>query len=496
MLKPDPAELPLEIYTVDSVRQLDRAAIDGGIKGYALMTRAAESALDAARSRFPETRRWQVVCGSGNNAGDGYVLARLAAQQGIAVSVVAVSAPENLRGDAESAYGDFFASGGSIGPWDGSLDAEADLLFDALLGSGLSRDVDGDIAAAVDAINAHPAPVVALDIPTGLHGDTGRVLGRAVRADLTVTFVGLKSGLFLNDGPAHTGAIVCAGLGIPAELHTGVRPGMRRLTSDLIRRRLPRRHRTAHKGDFGHLVIVGGGPGMPGAARLAGEAALRAGAGRVSLAVHPVNVPAIVAGRPELMCHGTEDPGALLPLIAAADVVALGPGLGTGAWSRALFDAVLDSGKPLVIDADGLNLLAAATVRHDDWVLTPHPGEAARLIGCSAADVQRDRLKALGQLVGRFGGTVVLKGAGTLVSASDGPPWLCTAGNPGMAAAGMGDVLTGVVAALRAQGLAPEPAATVGVQLHAQAGDRAACQGERGMLAGDLMGPLRELVNP
>jgi len=492
----DPNGLPVEIYSVDAVRQIDRAAIDGGIKGYVLMTRAAEGALNAARARYPDTRRWQVICGSGNNAGDGYVLARLAAQQGIAVSVLAVSAPDQLTGDAESAYMDFFASGGSLGLWEGSLDEQADLLFDALLGSGLSRDVDGAIAAAVDAINAHPAPVVALDIPTGLHGDSGRVLGHAVRADLTVTFVGLKSGLLLRDGPAHTGELAYFGLGIPAGLRESIAPSMRRIGYATIRASLAPRPRAAHKGDFGHLLIVGGGQGMPGAARLAGEAALRAGAGKVSLAVHPSNAGHIVAGRPELMCHGITDADGLSRLLAAADVVALGPGLGTTEWARSLYDAVMTSGRPLIVDADGLNLLSVSPSRRDDWVLTPHPGEAGRLLGCGSAEVQDDRTGALARLVERYGGTCVLKGAGTLVSSTNGPAWLCSAGNPGMAAAGMGDVLTGVIGALRAQGLSPEMSATAGVELHARAGDRAAASGERGTIAGDLMQPLRELVNP
>lgn len=492
----DRNELPLEIYTVEAVRRIDRAAIDGGIKGYVLMTRAAEAALRAARERFPDARRWQVVCGSGNNAGDGYVLARLAAQQGIAVSVLAVCPPDRLQGDAESAYMDFFASGGSLGLWEGKLDGEADLLIDALLGSGLSRDLDGDIAAAVDAINAHAAPVVALDMPTGLHGDSGKVLGRAVVAQLTVSFVGLKKGLLLGDGPAHTGVLVFAGLGIPAEPRQSAAPCMRRMTGALVREALPPRQRSAHKGDFGHLLIVGGGPGMPGAARLAGEAALRTGAGRVSLAVHPSNTAGIVAGRPELMCHGVEGRDDLGHLLGAADVVALGPGLGGSDWARSLFEAALATDRPVVVDADGLNLLAAAPGRRTDWVLTPHPGEAARLLGCTAADIQADRIGALARLVDAYGGTGVLKGAGTLVSSADGPAWFCTAGNPGMAAAGMGDVLTGIIAALRAQGLPAERAAAVGVEVHARAGDRAASRGERGTLAGDLMEPLRELVNP
>lgn len=489
--------LPLEIYSVKSVREIDRAAIGKqGIKGYVLMTRAAESALKVALKRFPKRRHWQVVCGSGNNAGDGYVLARLAAQQGIAVSVLALSDPDKLAGDAAAAYNDFFAVGGGVVTWEGELDAEADLIVDGLLGSGLDRDVDGRYAEVVDAINAHDAAVLALDMPSGINGDTGAVMGTAVRADLTVTFVGLKAGLFRGQGPAHAGRIVFAGLGIPVECLEGVEIEMRRIGASTIARALPRRARDAHKGDFGHVVVVGGGPGMPGAVRLAGEAALRSGAGLVSVATHPSHGGSIVAGRPELMCHAAEEPADIATLLDAATVIALGPGLGKSDWARRLFDAVLERDAPLVLDADALNLLSERPGRRDGWILTPHPGEAARLLGSTAADVQRDRRAAVCALRERYGGAVVLKGAGTLIEAGGDAPWFCSAGNPGMAAAGMGDVLTGVIAALVAQGQSPGAAAIAGVELHARAGDLAAADGERGMLAGDVIRALRRCVNP
>jgi ADP-dependent NAD(P)H-hydrate dehydratase / NAD(P)H-hydrate epimerase len=489
--------LPAEIYTVATVREIDRTAIEGGIPGYTLMTRAGAAAVRAARERFPQAARWQVVCGAGNNAGDGYVVARLAAAEGIAVSVVTLVDPASLHGDAATAYGDFAAEGGVAVPWSGELDAAAGLLVDAMLGSGLERDVEGDFAGAVRAIDAHPAPVLAIDIPTGLHGDSGHVLGCGIAADLTVTFVGLKTGLFLGEGPDLCGEIVFAGLEVPAACRRGKAVAFRRIDDGLMRRALPRRRRGAHKGDFGHVLVVGGGAGMPGAVRLCGEAALRCGAGLVSIATHPDHAAFVATARPELMPHAVGGPADLEPLLARADVVAFGPGLGRSDWAGTLFAQLGERDGLCVWDADALNWLAESPGRNDSRVITPHPGEAARLLGSTPAAVQGDRRGALDALQQRYGGTVVLKGAGSLISASAGEaPWLCSAGNPGMASAGMGDVLTGIIAALLAQGLAAPEAAAVGVEAHARAGDRAAAGGERGLTASDLLAELRGVVNP
>ena len=489
--------LPTEIYTVESVRNIDRAAIDdAGIGGYTLMCRAGQAALDAIVARFPDARRWQVICGSGNNGGDGYVVARLAAERGIAVSVLAMAPPDKLGGDAATAYMDFAALGGAVADERGGLDADAELLVDGLLGSGLERDVEGRYAEIVDRINRHPAPAVALDIPSGLHGDTGAIMGVAVRAGLTITFVGLKSGLYLDAGPALAGDIVFAGLDIPVECRDGEAPIMRRIDGKILDKALPSRKRDAHKGHFGHVLVVGGGPGMPGAVRLCGESALRVGAGLVSIATHPDHSMLVPASRPELMCHGIASADDLRPLLDRASVIAVGPGLGDSEWSGGILDAVLESSLPMVIDADALNLLADRSARADDWILTPHPGEAARLLGLSTQEVQADRRAALASLVDRYGGISVLKGSGTLVSSRKGQPWLCSAGNPGMASAGMGDVLTGVIAGLRAQKLSSGLAAVAGVQVHAMAGDLAAESGERGLIASDLIAEIRACVNP
>jgi NAD(P)H-hydrate epimerase len=496
------AEFPVEVYSVATVRAIDRAAIErGGISGYTLMGRAASAALDAIESEFPDARNYQILCGGGDNAGDGYVLARLAAARGIGVRVVELVPAKRLKGDAARACADFATNGRGASPWSGELAASTDLVVDAILGSGLERPVTGMLAEVVAVTNDSQLPVVALDIPTGLHADTGAVLGIAVQADLTITFVGLKAGLLLGEGPGLVGALEFADLGIPDAMCDGAIPLMRCIDSPLIKRALPRRRRSAHKGNFGHVLVIGGGPGMPGAARLCAEAALRTGAGRVSIATHPAQLAAITAERPEVMVHGVQGADDLDALLAAADVVAFGPGLGQSPWACGLYDTVASAPQATVWDADALNLLAGsmesgAPPRNGQRVFTPHPGEAARLLRLYTKEVQRDRMAAVASLHERLAGVVVLKGARTLVQGGDGPPWVSLAGNPGMAAAGMGDALTGVIAALLAQGLPPELAAAVGVEVHARAGDLAALKGERGMTALDLIRELRCVVNP
>jgi NAD(P)H-hydrate epimerase len=488
--------LPTNIYSVDAVREMDRTAIeDHGVPGYTLMTRAAAAAVREAREQFPDARRWQIICGAGNNGGDGYVMARLAAHDGIVVSVLTLVDVDKLTGDAATAWGDFTAEGGVVMPWTGDLDDQADLLVDGILGSGLEREVGGEFAEAVAKINAHPAPVLALDIPTGIHGDTGKVLGTAIRAHTTVTFVGLKSGLFLGDAPDHCGAIRFADLEIPASARDAIAPAYRRIDDVQLAAALQPRARAAHKGDFGHVLVIGGGQGMPGAVRLAAEATLRTGAGRVSIATHPSHAAILVATRPELMSHGVAGAEDLEPLLEKADVVAFGPGLGQCPWAQALYARVVESPLPAVWDADALNLLAQTPNEAPNRVITPHPGEAATLLNTSTADIQADRPAALASLAEKFGGTAILKGSGSLVS-TDSVPFICASGNPGMAAPGMGDVLTGIVAGLLAQGLNLTDAAAIGVEVHARAGDRAAREGERGMLASDLMMELRAVLNP
>jgi ADP-dependent NAD(P)H-hydrate dehydratase / NAD(P)H-hydrate epimerase len=489
--------LPIALYSTAQVRALDAHAIEAlGVPGYTLMKRAGEAALRAMRSRWPMAHRIVVVCGGGNNGGDGYVLARFAQAAGLTVTVAAANAPEQLHGDARRAYEDFKASDGRIQPFAPALLSQGEVLVDALLGTGLRDGVRADTARVIRAINAADRPVFALDVPSGLDSDAGVALGETVLADVTITFVGLKTGLFVGDGPEYSGTVVFDDLELAAPPTPQFAPRLTRIVEAEIDHALPRRARAAHKGDFGRVLIVGSGSGMPGAVRLAGEACLRVGAGLTTVAVAPENVAAIAAGRPELICVALTDEAVLADALSRADVVAIGPGLGRTPWARRALTAVLAAGKPLVVDADALNLLAEdRTAPRDDWVLTPHPGEAARLLGVTTDDIQRERLASLRQLVERYHGTVVLKGAGTLVGSPGRTPGLCERGNPGMASAGMGDVLTGAVAGVLAQCRDPWVAARVGVLVHAMAGDAAARAGERGLLASDVARELHHCVN-
>jgi hydroxyethylthiazole kinase-like uncharacterized protein yjeF len=488
--------LPRNVYSAAQVRAMDRYAIENlGIGGYTLMTRAGEAALDLLGESWPAAQHLLVLCGAGNNGGDGYVLARLASAAGLAVRTAALSEPTRLSGDAARAYRDFSAAGGVAVPFDPALLADCEVIVDGLLGTGLDRDVTGPLAACIESVNASGKSVLALDLPSGLNADDGRRMGCAVRAERTITFVGLKSGLFLGAAPDHVGLLAFARLGIDRDVAVG-QPVLVRVGSGELARTLPPRRRAAHKGDNGRVLVIGGGPGMPGAVRLAAEAALRVGAGLVTVATHTGNLAAVVAGRPEIICQEVESEAAARPHMAAADVIAVGPGLGQSDWSRGLMEAALAAGKPLIMDADALNLLAQSPWRGPQWVLTPHPGEAGRLLGCGAGEIQADRLAAVRGLVERYGGVVVLKGAGSLVLGPGGRPWICDAGNPGMATAGMGDVLTGVIAGLAAQCRDLELAAATGAWVHAKAGDLAAAAGMRGLLASDVLARLRACVNP
>ena len=483
------------LYSAAQVRELDRIAIEAvGIPGYTLMTRAGERCWACVRGSWPAARAIAVVCGTGNNGGDGFVVARLALAAGWQVVALQTGAGERVRGDALLAREAFVAAGGEVTAFTpAALDA-ADVIVDALLGTGLGGPPEGEWRTAIEAINQAPAPVLAVDIPSGLQADTGAVDGAAVRAARTVTFIGRKPGLYTGAGPDYAGTVRFADLDVPGEVYQRVTP-MARLQVRPPQGVLNRpRARTAHKGQHGHVLIIGGDHGMAGAARLAGEAALRTGAGLVSLATRPEHAAVLAAACPELMSHGVTGGLDLQPLLRHATVVVVGPGMGRSAWARSLLAAVLETRQPRVIDADALNLLAGEAVTAECQVLTPHPGEAGRLLGITATAVQADRFTAAQSIVERHGGTGVLKGAGTVVGSGGRVPAVCTAGNPGMATAGMGDVLSGVIAALLGQGLAPPVAALAGVCLHGCAGDRAAAAGERGLMARDVIAGLRAVL--
>jgi NAD(P)H-hydrate epimerase len=491
------------LYTAAQVRALDRAAIDGaGIPGIVLMSRAGRAVFDLIAARLAAGAPLSVVCGTGNNGGDGFVVARRAADCGWPVTVWLVGERERIAGDARLAFDAAVAAGVPVEPFADDTRFASGVIVDALLGTGLGGAVRAAHARAIEAMKASGLPVMAVDIPSGLCSDTGSVLGVAVRAAHTLTFIGRKRGLFTGAARDHCGELHFDALGVPPAVYGAVPAEAELLSLAALLPALAPRARGAHKGRFGHVLVIGGGRGMAGAAAMAAETAARCGAGLVSLATWPGNVPAIVARRPEVMAHGVEYGHELEPLLARASTLVVGPGLGRGPWAQQLLQRALASGRPAVLDADALNAIAdaelpAGTV-FNQCLVTPHPGEAARLVGSTAGAVEADRFAALAALRARFPAAVLLKGAGTLVAsgAAGGAVGVCPYGNPGMASGGMGDVLSGVLGALLAQGLTAGEAAALGACLHARAADLAAAAGgERGLLATDLLPWLRRLLN-
>lgn len=482
------------LYEADAVRRIDAAAIASGIAGSALMLRAAEAAWQVAVQQWPAARSIAVLCGPGHNGGDGYALALLARNSGRHVRLFQWQSPP--RSDTAQPFVTAWQqAGGRIEPLAQACDAAPDLWVDAVLGIGLNRAPPEDLAAVIARVNAQAGAVLALDVPSGLNASTGEAPGAVIKADLTVSFIAHKLGLWTGAGPHCCGVRVLDRLAVPDIAYAGETPAAT-LIGPVTAVDLPPRDRHAHKGHHGHVLVIGGSTGAIGAALLCARAALRAGAGYVSVATRAEHVATLVGAQPELMVHGVEAAEALMPLLRRASVVAIGPGLGQERWGRSLLDAAIASGLPAVIDADGLNLLAQRPQQLGGTVLTPHPGEAARLLVQTVADVERDRHQAVTQLAQRYGSTVVLKGAGSLVC-DGGHVGCCPTGNPGMAVAGMGDVLTGIIAALMAQGRSPAEAARLGVRVHADAGDIVAGRrGQRGLLPSDTIEALSGPLNP
>jgi len=488
------------LYTAEQAYALDAAAIAAGTPAIQLMKRAARTAFQHLLERFGEPELISVYCGAGNNAGDGYVLAGLAAQRRLPVQVIQLTPPEKLKGDALQAYEFACQEAVTMVPFGTAQPPQQGVLVDALLGIGLKGEPRGEFVAAIKQINASGLPVVALDIPSGLNGDTGAVAGVAVKAGMTITFIGLKRGLVTGRGPALCGKLLLDPLAVAPEILAQVPPSAERLGLDQLLPLLAPRAADAHKGDCGHVMVIGGDTGYGGAALMAAEAAARAGAGLVSIATRPEHVTAILARRPEVMAIGVVSGQELEPWLARPSLLVVGPGLGRSPWSEQMLQQAVASGLPLVLDADALNILAEGRVvpaanGQGRWLLTPHPGEAARLLGIAVAEVQADRFAASQALAQRYGACVILKGAGSLVAVGDALPGVVTDGNPGMASGGMGDVLSGAVGGLWAQGMAPGDAARLGAVLHAAAADLAAADlGQRSLLATDLMPYLGQLL--
>jgi NAD(P)H-hydrate epimerase len=491
--------LPEVVYGAEQVAALDRRFIEEfDVDGFELMQRAARAAYEELAHIWAMPGTLCVFCGPGNNGADGLLVADLAREGGWEVHAISLVGTEQYSGDAAKALSRYMDKGGTVENFS-NAPIEADVVVDALLGTGLNRDVEGDFAAAIERINeAGDAGigVFAIDIASGIDASTGHVWAHAVRADATATFIGLKLGMLTGEGPAHCGDIAFSALDAPDELHLEQPYVARRLTHRRLRKTLRPRSRNQHKGDNGHVLCIGGNRGMGGSIRMSAEAALRSGAGLVSVVCHADHAGAMSQARPELMCLGVSEQASISTLVEACDVIAIGPGLGSDAWAENLWHQAVASDKPLVVDADALNRLARQPFERDNWILTPHPGEAGRLLDWPTPEVLDDRVKAVQTLRERYGGSVVLKGAGSLIATPE-ELWLCTDGNPGMAVGGMGDLLTGVIAALAAQGLDTSAAASLGVYVHARAGDQAAAAaGQRGMLPTDLFDAIRSFVNP
>jgi len=487
---------PDGLFDTAAARRIDAQATAAlGGDGYLLMQRAGQAAWQCALQYWPQARRIVVVCGPGNNGGDGYVLARLARQSGRAVCVLHLPGHAPRTPLAQRACTDYLAVGGQV-ELAGDCLRDADLLVDALFGIGLDRAPDAEAARLIAAVNAAAAPVLALDVPSGVDADSGAVPGAAIHAARVLQFIVPHRGLHTGAALEYAGQRLLDTLDVPAQAFDGVAPAASRWSAARLPAQLPPRRLNTHKGESGHVLCVGGNHGSGGALMLCAEAALRSGAGLASAATRAAHVAPLLARCPEAMVHAVEDAFDLVPLLARAGVVALGPGLGQDEWGRRLWLAAVDGDRPLVVDADALNLLAQQPRALPTAVLTPHPVEAARLLGVDAAAIQRDRFAAAQALAERFSAVVVLKGAGTVVAAPGQRPRVIAAGNPGMAVGGMGDLLTGVIAALLAQGLSPLDAASTGALLHGLAGDAAAAEGQRGLLPRDLLPHLRARANP
>ncbi|WP_299998947.1 bifunctional ADP-dependent NAD(P)H-hydrate dehydratase/NAD(P)H-hydrate epimerase [uncultured Cedecea sp.] len=487
--------IPHLVWPASALRDTEKQAADSvGVTLYELMQRAGQAAFDVSCHHYPDARHWLILCGAGNNGGDGYVVARLCHAAGIRVTLLAQESSKPLPEEANLARQAWFDVGGISLPWQAPWPESIDLVIDGLSGIGLTDAPRDDMASLIALINAHPAPVIALDIPSGLLAETGATPGAVVEATHCVTFIALKPGLLTGKARDVVGQLHYAGLGLSSWLQQHP-PSIMRFDSQNLTDWLKPRRPTSHKGDNGRLVIIGGDSGTAGAIRLTGEASVRSGAGLVRVLTRAENITPLLTARPELMVHELT-PESLEDALAWADVIAIGPGLGQQQWGRDALERVKESDKPMLWDADALNLLAISPDKRQNRIITPHPGEAARLLQCSVSQIERDRLLSARELVKQYGGVVVLKGAGTIV-ASEHDLAIIDVGNAGMGSGGMGDVLSGVIAALLAQQLTLFDAASAGCVAHGSAADVIAEQtGMRGMLASDLFSKLYLFINP
>lgn len=500
---PQIKQLPYALYNRDQIRAMEQVCIcQYQISEADLMMRAGKASVDLIYQYWQSLQRVVIYCGQGNNAGDGFVIAKLLHQQGVQVHIILTRIIKSSQKTPFNYFQQCEALKIPIYFFDDPkvqqmIKKSPCLVIDALLGTGLNRPLDTDYKQAVEQINASRAPVLSIDIPTGLNADSGySYQQQAVKADKTITFIGLKKGLFTADGREYCGEIFYHGLEIPAPVFATQIHAARRVDWQRFKTDLPHRHQNSHKGTHGHLLIIGGAKGMGGAVMMAAQAAFRTGVGKVTIATDPSHAAFLNLNHPEIVCRGIDHQDQLTPLLDSCDAISIGMGLGKNQWACQLFNAALGSKKPLIVDADGLYFLPLSLSLHQNIIQTPHPKEAASLLSISSQLVQQNRFDALQQLQQKFNHTIVLKGAGTLIATNDQqPPAVCSNGNAGMAVAGMGDSLAGILGALVGQGMSMDDAALFGVCLHAKAGDIASKKGEIGMITSDLLAPLRTLIN-
>nr|BBJ04751.1 bifunctional NAD(P)H-hydrate repair enzyme [Marinobacter nauticus] len=499
------SSLPEALYSADSVRAIDRYLIDQqGVDGFELMQAAARAAFRQLLRHWPVPGSILVLCGAGNNGGDGYLVAANAQRHGITVRCIAIAPTGKLTGDALNALNRARAEGVSVEDI-GELGEDglekhlssATLVVDAMLGTGVTGSPREPFAGVIRRVNESGLPVLAVDLPSGLNATTGSSAGDVIQAKVTVTFIGAKAGLYTGAGAGVCGEVVFEALDTGHDISGSGQPPLARLQSwAQCKEQLPVRPLDAHKGRFGHVLVVAGDRGFGGAGIMAAEAASRAGAGLVTLATRPEHVTAALARCPSLMVHGLIHGSELPPLLARADVVVCGPGMGKLAWGQQMLQQVEQSGLPRVLDADALNLMAGRVpVVSDSHILTPHPGEAARLLGCDVAGVEADRVSAARRLQTMLGGVVLLKGAGTVIASGSALPVIVPGGNPGLATGGMGDVLSGIAGALLAQLKDPQQATTMAAALHLAAADQAVqTYGYMGLTPTDVISALPKVL--
>ena len=494
------SSVPVSLYSAEQVRLLDAAAIKtmGQVDGYGLMREAGQASVRVMRQRYPDVERVTVCCGGGNNGGDGYVVAEILHRAGVKVQLLVLVDPAKLSGEAKQAMEDAVAEGVTLERWTEQTTIEGQLIVDALLGTGLKGEVRQPFSGIIEAINQSDQPVLALDIPSGLSADKGLYLGCAVKADSTITFIGIKKGLLTGQACDYVGDLWFDDLKVPNEIYEAQTASAERINLSQAANWLSPRQKSSHKGDFGRVLVVGGDFGFGGAAIMSAEAAYSAGAGLVTCATQGPHVIAGLSRAPDIMYRDAEQRSVLLELLERADIVVLGPGLGQNPWGQMCFHECINSGKPLVLDADGLNLLAASDSKTlpENSVITPHPGEAARLLKKSTYEIVSDRYAAVEALSEKYKCSALLKGFGTLIKGIGSTPVAVVAehGNPGMAKGGMGDVLSGIIGALLAQGMTSNQAAQLAACWHAGAADEfAQSQGETSVVASrlcDLLGPV------